>query len=148
MVVQITSSTVGIIGEMTRQRISLQAAVCECDRLQQALAGNPHHKQELVIKSGRKNVVISFSDILYMESKNNYVYLNLTDGQQLKTSATLSNLLVQLPADEFVRIHKSFVVARSHVSRFNSRQVSIANTILPIGRTYADAVRTIFHMSD
>ena len=148
LVVQVTSSTISIISELTRQRNRLMETASECDRLQQALAGNQQQKQVLGIKSERKNVVIPISDILYMESKNKYVYLNLTDGQQLKTSATLSNLLVQLPADEFVRIHKSFVVARSHVSRFNSRQVSIANTILPIGRTYVDAVRTIFHMSD
>lgn len=148
LVVQVTSSSISIISELTRQRNRLMETASECDRLQQALAGNQQQKQVLGIKSERKNVVIPISDILYMESKNKYVYLNLTDGQQLKTSATLSNLLVQLPADEFVRIHKSFVVARSHVSRFNSRQVSIANTILPIGRTYVDAVRTIFHMSD
>ena len=154
LVVQITSVTIGIIGELSRQRISLQAAAGECDRLQQALAEHQQHQQEeqqslqqvtssqtFSVKSGRQNVVIPLPDILYIESKDNYVFLNLTDGRQVKTLTTLTALTTQLPADEFVRIHKSFIVGHRHVSCFNNRQVIIGSTVLPVGRTYSDTVR-------
>ena len=62
-------------------------------------------------------------------------------GQQLKSLTTMTGLMAQLPANEFVRIHKSYVVALSHIVSFNSRQVSVEGTILPIGRTYTEAIR-------
>jgi len=139
LVVQITSCTIGIMNELMRQRIWQRETACERDRLQQALT--KEKVLSISLKSGRKNILVSLSDILYIESKANYVYLNLKGGRQLKSLTTMTNLIAQLPADEFVRIHKSYVVARSHIVSFNSRQASVDGVILPIGRTYTDALR-------
>ena len=153
LIVQVTSCTIGIINELARQRIRQQTTINDCDSLRQALAIEETRLQELAellissdpwtisVKSERKNVLVPLSDILYIESMGNYVFLNLKGGQQLKSLTTMTDLMAQLPANEFVRIHKSYVVALSHIVSFNSRQVSVEGTILPIGRTYTEAIR-------
>lgn len=55
----------------------------------------------------------------------------------------MTHLIAQLPDNEFIRIHKSYVVARSHIVSFNSRQASVEGVILPVGRTYTDALRRL-----
>lgn len=94
----------------------------------------------ITLKSGYKNVVINLDDICFAEAQNNYVCLFLTDKRQVRSQTTLTILLEQLPETQFVRIHRSFVVSRSYVTRFNRRQVFIKDydNPIPIGRTYAD----------
>ena len=58
---------------------------------------------------------------------------------------TRQRISPEKPLDEFIRIHKSFIVARSHISSFTSRQVCIDAATLPIGRSYAEDVRTRLH---
>ena len=135
LVVQLASITVEILDKLTPQRASHQEATDEHDRQQQAIS----------VKSERKSILIPLSDIRYIESENNYVYFTLTDGRRLKTQATLSRLVTQLPADEFMRIHKSFIVARSHIRSFSSRQVCVDGATLPIGRSYADDALARLH---
>jgi DNA-binding LytR/AlgR family response regulator len=83
------------------------------------------------------------SDIVYMESMGNYVYLNLTGGRQIKTQATLTSLVAQLPAGEFIRIHKSYVVARRHILKFSGRQLWVDGVMLPIGRAYSKSLKDL-----
>lgn len=158
LIVQVVSITLGILSELAVQRISHQKTLLECERVRHLLAIEQKHQQEqsevhtlqeyqvpqtISIKSERKNMLIRHQEIVYIEAKGNYIYLNLTDGRQLKTMTTLTSILTQLPADQFVRIHRSFVVAHSHIVCFNCRQVIVDGIPLPIGRTYADAIRQL-----
>lgn len=115
------------------------------DRFRQAVARVRQRRPDtahLTLKSGYKNVVIALTDILYIEAMDNYVRLHLVSGRQQMSQTTLTSLLAQLPADQFVRIHKSFVVSCRHVDRYTRQQVYLhgLNRPLPIGRTFVSAV--------
>lgn len=99
--------------------------------------------EAIYVVSERKRVLIVASDIVYMESMGNYVYLNLTGGRQIKTQATLTSLVAQLPAGEFIRIHKSYVVARRHILKFSGRQLWVDGVMLPIGRAYSKSLKDL-----
>lgn len=58
------------------------------------------------------------SRILYLEAKGNYTALHLTDGRQLLLCRHLGDMDRLLPADRFVRIHRSFIVHLKHVARY------------------------------
>lgn len=148
LLVQAVSIVVSMVKELNRlciqhrEEMKVQEVRQEADASKvQEVRQEAEASQTISVKSGRRNVLIPLSDILYLEARNNYVYFMLTDGRQHKTLATLASLAAQLPDSEFVRIHKSFVVARSHVHSFNSHQVFVDHVSLPIGRTYAKGVK-------
>lgn len=100
-----------------------------------------NQEQSLVIKSEYKNLKIDCSEILFLEAVNNYVKIHLNGSRPILTQCTLKSLIENLPEDQFVRIHKSFVVNKAFVVRFSRSEVILTQGIsLPIGRTYADAL--------
>ncbi|MBQ8712922.1 MAG: response regulator transcription factor [Prevotella sp.] len=97
----------------------------------------------ITLKANYQSVIIPIADIVYIEAMDNYVRIHLTESRHQTSKTTLTSLLSQLPADQFIRIHKSFVVSRSHISRYTIQQVYVQGLErpLPVGRTYADVVR-------
>ncbi|MBO5540117.1 MAG: response regulator transcription factor [Muribaculaceae bacterium] len=101
--------------------------------------------QSISIKSDYKNVIIDTDEILYIEAMDNYVCYHMADGRKLMTQATLTSQLSLLPDSMFVRIHKSFVVSRRYVEKFNRHQVFLRGVKLPlpVGRTFSDAIQRL-----
>lgn len=101
--------------------------------------------QTITIKSDYKNVIVDIDEILYFEAMDNYVRYHLADGSNLTTQVTLTSQLALLPATLFVRIHKSFVVSKRYVERFNRQQVILrgVKSPLPVGRTFVQAVKRL-----
>lgn len=104
--------------------------------------------RQLLLKSEYKNVTVPIDTILYIESIDNYVKVYLADGTSVLSKITLRGIEEQLPQGEFIRIHRSFVVARCRIAKFSRTEVELAKIrkILPIGRKYADAVMALENM--
>lgn len=98
--------------------------------------------RQIVLKSEYKNVTVSMDTILYIESVDNYVKLHLADGGSLLSKMSLGSIEEQLGGEDFLRIHRSFVVARKRIEKFTRSEVvlSIGGKRLPIGRKYVDGV--------
>lgn len=98
--------------------------------------------RQILLKSEYKNVAVSIDTILYIESIDNYVRVHLAGGSSVISKIPLRSLAEQLPAGEFVRIHRSFVVARRRVAGFTRTEVTLAGAgkHLPVGKKYADEV--------
>ena len=98
--------------------------------------------QQIVLKSEYKNVTIPINIILYIESVDNYVKAHLADDSSVFSKIPLRGMEEQLPPGEFVRIHRSFVVARNRIARFTHSEVTLSKTgkILPVGKKYAEEV--------
>lgn len=89
----------------------------------------------IYIKADRKTYPVLSSDILYLESLDNYVKVYLQD-RALITHETISSFEEKLPTDLFVRIHRSFIVNKKHISAWSSENVNIHNKELPFGRAF------------
>lgn len=94
----------------------------------------------LYFRIDRKMVKVWLKDILYAESLKDYVRLVTRNGQ-LVTKLTLSTLLDMLPDNEFLQIHRSFVIATGCVDVYSSDLVRIGQHELPIGPLYREIVR-------
>lgn len=95
--------------------------------------------QVIVVKEEYLNVPIPVSEILYVEAMNNYCRIFRADSVVTQTRMPLKSLIDMLPAESFVRIHRSFVVATDKVSSFNRKEVYLfSGKVLPVGRQYAD----------
>ncbi|KAF2516573.1 LytR/AlgR family response regulator transcription factor [Flavobacterium foetidum] len=94
----------------------------------------------LFVKTDGKNKFqkIFLSDILYVESLQNYVCIH-TEKQQIITHSSLKNVIESLPENEFIQIHKSYVVSLKHIASTDNFSVFINEKELPIGATFKDA---------
>ncbi|SDS35958.1 two component transcriptional regulator, LytTR family [Polaribacter sp. KT25b] len=69
----------------------------------------------LFIKSGQQHIRINFNDIKYLEAQKEYVSLNLVNGEPVRTLLRLKNIEEVLPKENFMRIHRSFIVNLNHI---------------------------------
>ncbi|MDE6870914.1 MAG: LytTR family DNA-binding domain-containing protein [Bacteroidales bacterium] len=98
--------------------------------------------RKLVLKADYKNVTIPFGTIVYIESIDNYIRVHLTDGTSLVTKMALYSIEQQLPKDEFIRIHRSYLVASKRITAFTRSEVTLSGieNKLPVGKTYSEEV--------
>ena len=89
----------------------------------------------LYFRAERKMVKVFFRDILYVEGLKDYIRI-VTDNKTIVTKYVLSTLEEMLPANEFLRIHKSYIVAVYKIDSYNADTIHIAKHELPIGRLY------------
>jgi DNA-binding LytR/AlgR family response regulator len=100
----------------------------------------------LYFRADRKMVKVFFSDILFVEALKDYIKI-VTPNKTIVTKYVLTTLAELLPADEFLRIHKSYIVAINKIESFNAETIQIAKHELPIGRLYKYDVGRILNAS-
>jgi DNA-binding LytR/AlgR family response regulator len=91
----------------------------------------------LFVKSDYKVIKIPFEDILYIEGWKQYVKI-YTTGKCIITLERLKKMEELLPAADFVRIHKSFLVALNKISSSNKKVVEIKGKTVPIGNNFKE----------
>lgn len=89
----------------------------------------------LYFRADRKMIKVMLSDILYVESLKDYSKIVTMKGQII-TKQSISSIEVLLPEDEYLRIHRSFIVSLSKIDSFSATDISIGKTELPIGPLY------------
>lgn len=93
-----------------------------------------NNQQSIQIKSKGITRIIPFNEILYIEGDGPYCVLHLKDGE-IKTAKTIKSLLPELN-NNFVRIHKSFLVNKSYIKGYNMDKIIMFNEkSLPVSRT-------------
>lgn len=91
------------------------------------------------VRSDRKMVKINYAAIQYIESWSDYVKIHLTD-KTVVTRETISNIEAKLPPSQFIRTHRSYVVALSKIESFNTEIIDVANREIPISRSFKEEV--------
>ena len=94
----------------------------------------------------KKKIKVFYKDILFLESRKGYVKIYLSDGNEFMTKINISRM-ESLLSDEFIRIHKSFIVQLNKINSFSATKVEIDDRILPIGRMYQKKAIRQFELS-
>jgi DNA-binding LytR/AlgR family response regulator len=100
-------------------------------------------KEELVyeksdfifVRSDRKMIKINFSDVSYIESLGDYLKIHLSN-KIIITRETITSIEAKLPKNEFLRIHRSFIVSINKIESFTNEFVEVNNKAIPISRSY------------
>lgn len=103
---------------------------------------NTEKPQHLFIRSDRKMVKVLLDDIQYIESFSDYLKIH-TSKDLIVTRETLSKLEEALPSNEFLRIHRSYIINTKHISSYTKEIVIIDDSELPISRSYRNEVNEI-----
>lgn len=90
-------------------------------------------------RADRKMVKVMLNEIMYIESMKDYVKIYTQQGM-LITKQSISSVEAMLPEREFVRTHRSFIVATRHIKSFTSDLIEIHNTEVPIGKLFRNEV--------
>lgn len=92
--------------------------------------------QYLMVRSDHRIIKIDFDEIELIEGLGEYVKVHTHDKMHI-TLAALKDLILQLPHDKFIRIHKSYIIALSSIVSYNHQVVRLKNQKeYPIGRAY------------
>lgn len=93
----------------------------------------------LFVNSEYNLVRIDFSDIAYIEGLKDYVKIFLLSSQRpVITRMSMKSLEEKLPADQFVRVHKSFIVSLNKITSIRKGRISLLKAQIPISEHYKD----------
>jgi DNA-binding LytR/AlgR family response regulator len=93
----------------------------------------------LFFNVGKKKVKVFLDEILYIESMKEYIRVN-TKVKSVLTKFKLTQVEELLSENNFLRIHRSFIVAKDKIEAFSATEVEMAGKRLPIGRSYKELV--------
>lgn len=113
-----------------KQRISQPVEIVENNN-------NPYNADFIFVKTEYKTVKIFLNDILYIESEKDYVAFQLKEE---KVMSLLSMKAVEefLPKENFIRVHRSFIVAFNKIEAIERNNITIHKKLIPIGDSYRD----------
>jgi Response regulator of the LytR/AlgR family len=100
----------------------------------------------LYFRVDRKMVKVFLDDILFIEGLKDYIKI-VTNTRSIVTKYVLSTLQDVLPSEEFLRIHKSYIVAINKIESYNADSVEVAKHELPIGRMFKYDVSRVLNAS-
>ncbi len=107
-------------------------------------AATPNTAEFFFVNVDYSLVKVMFADIIWIEGSGDYVKIHLKSAPKpllVRTSA--KTLESELPAEKFLRIHKSYIVAVASITAIRRNSVFIGELELPVGETYRDALRQL-----
>jgi len=102
----------------------------------QLLLHKDSRQQYLTIRVDHSFTKIALTDIKYIEALDDYIKLVTITQKPLLVRMPLKNILEQLPLENFVRIHRSYVVAVNKIKSYSTKYVQIDDLALPVGSSY------------
>lgn len=104
----------------------------------QQQAGNT--EESLFVKADRKHYKIATTEIIYIEGLKDYIRIH-TESDKIMVLENMKDILEKLPRQQFVRIHRSYIIPLSKIKVIEGNQIQLTDgTFLPIGETYRKLV--------
>ncbi|MDF2514833.1 MAG: DNA-binding response regulator [Sphingobacterium sp.] len=91
----------------------------------------------IFVRCEKKIEKITFAEVLFVESAGNYVIIHRMD-KKIMAYLTLKNIAEQLPTDEFIQVHQSFLVGLSKIDSIDNTVIWVKGKQIPIGRSHRE----------
>ncbi len=98
-------------------------------------------KESIVIKEGSVNHRVPLNEIIYIEALKDYSKV-VTAKKKYITLSKLKHFMEKLPPEDFIRVHRSYAVAKNKIESYDKEEIKTASAVLPIGKTYRQQVRS------
>jgi DNA-binding LytR/AlgR family response regulator len=98
----------------------------------------------IYVRSEKKNVRVLLKDILFIESLKDYIKIHTAD-KTIVTQVSISSIEQRLP-ENFLRIHRSFIIAKNKITAYTQHDLEIGKYQIPIGRNYKMIVSKNFSL--
>lgn len=100
----------------------------------------------IFIKSGYELIRLALEELRYVESTGNYVQFVLSSGL-VRSRLTMAEAEALLPAPAFLRVHRSFLISSSKISKLDKRNVWLEGKPIPVGSMYRLALENLILMN-
>ncbi|MCA0428988.1 MAG: LytTR family DNA-binding domain-containing protein [Bacteroidetes bacterium] len=90
----------------------------------------------ITIRADYSDIKIEIDSVLFIEGLDDYIKFNFKNNKPIVARYTLKYILNILPKNQFVRVHKSFIINKKEVTKLKSKSVFINETEIPIGTKY------------
>ena len=105
-----------------------------------ASEATPRDKEYISVKADYKVSLVRIAEIIYLESEGEYVRMHLADGSTITTLFRLKNMETALPAESFMRVHRSYIVNLRAIKAYVNGRIFLSdNEYIPIGENYKEA---------
>ena len=126
----------------SQKAISLVDLVERCHAAESAIAQNEAEssdKEYISVKADYKTQLVKISDIVYLESAGEYVRLHIEGSSTITTLFRLKNMETSLPQDNFLRVHRSYIVNLRRISSYTKGRIFLDNgEYIPLGENYKE----------
>lgn len=111
---------------------------------------DPEEKAEyLFVNVDYSLVKVNFSDIKFIEGLKDYIKIHLKNSTRaIITRMPMKSIEEELPANRFLRIHKSYIVSKEHITAIRKNSVFIDDIELPVGENFREAVLNLAGRQD
>ncbi len=99
-------------------------------------------KDFIFINVQKKKVKILFSEIVYIESRREYIKI-VTEKKEFLSKMGTHEMEDLLPAKRFKRIHRSFIISIEKIESYTTEMVEVNGVSIPIGRGYRDVLDSL-----
>ena len=100
----------------------------------------------IIVKQEYNNITIPLNDIIYVEAMEGYSKIFRTGGVCTVSRVILKSIGAMLPANKFVRIHRSYIVAVDKITGFTRQNVTLESGVtLPVGRQYSAVITQLLN---
>lgn len=96
----------------------------------------------IFIKVDGKLVKIAYALLKYIEAKKDYLKV-VTGERSYLTHMTMKTMETVLPADQFTRVHRSFIVSIFSITTLGNEEIGIGQKMIPVGSHYKTGVQKI-----
>jgi DNA-binding LytR/AlgR family response regulator len=117
-------------------------AVYKAKEYMEFLSSQDLQMSSIFIKANYEMMKINLKDIDLIEALDDYIKLYIKPTPIL-TLMTLKSIQEKLPAKEFIRIHRSYIIPIAKVEKFSKSKVFVAGKELPIGTSYTDVYEVL-----
>ncbi len=89
-------------------------------------------------------VKINTDTILFVEGLDDYLKLHLISQKPIIVRMTMKSMIEKLPADKFIRVHRSYIIPLSRVSSVRNKIIHIGVEEIPLGSSYEESFMKVF----
>lgn len=120
--------------------VSLSRFLEACNRALQQAEKRHNESPSFFIKDGYDWVKVELDKVQYIRSDTNLLFFHQVD-RTLTTRMTISKALEMLPSEDFIRVHKSYIVAAHAVRKIERHQLTVGQEKIPLAGSYKEEVQ-------
>jgi DNA-binding LytR/AlgR family response regulator len=102
-------------------------------------------QQYLILRVDYSLIRIALPDILFIEGLDNYLKVHVRNQSPIVVRMTMKALQEKLPENEFVRVHRSYIVAIGKISSIRNKMIFIGEEEIPLGTSHEKAFYALFN---
>jgi DNA-binding LytR/AlgR family response regulator len=112
-----------------------------CNRAYAQAVPSREDSPGIFVKDGYDWLRVNVEQVLYIQSDTNLLFIHEHD-RRVTTRMTIADMLATLPGDEFIRIHKSYIVALKAIRKIERHQVTVGDVTIPLADSYREALQS------